>query len=239
MNNQYWICGKQTVLEILKKKTRKIYKILIFKNNIEYKKFEFIEKFKNIIEFKSNEEISHKIKDINIRHQGYAVLVSPLNHEKNKASFDKMKTIIALNNITDTRNIGSIIRSAAAFGVDAIIVDKKNFKESSLAMNKTSCGGLEKIKLFQYSNIKYAIDELKKKNFHVISFSSNSNKVINTQTFYQKNLLIFGSEDKGVSEIIKKKSDLLVKLNTRHNESINVSCSVSAALTLLDYLNKE
>ena len=240
MNNKYWVCGKQTVLEVLKFQSRKIEKILIFKKNKDYQKNNFFEKFQKITEFKSNEEISNTLNDFEIRHQGYAALVSSIHEYKNKKEYiKKMKTAIALNNITDTRNIGSIIRSSAAFGVDAVIVEKKNFKENSLAMNKTSCGALEKIKVLKYSNIKYAIEEFKHYNFNILSFSSNSDNIINNQTFGEKNLLIFGSEGKGVSEIIKKKSDQLVKINTKNNQSINVSCSVSSVLTLMGYLNNE
>ena len=236
-SKRYWVCGKQTVCEIIKNKRRTIYKIVLSEKN-SISNNSLFNDYKNIITFASIKQISKILDNNEIRHQGFAALISPLEADLSKQDYSKLNNLVALNNVSDTRNIGSIIRTCAAFGVEGLLVDKKYFKEDSLAMNKTACGGTEKLNIYQLSNIKYGLEVLKKQNFKIISFSSNSNKIIDQTTFAEKNVLIFGSEDVGISNNILNKSDEIIKINTVDNESLNVACSVSSALTVLLYLKK-
>lgn len=234
-NKKFWICGKHTVLEVIKSKKKQIFEVLINEKNkqeLQYLK----QKIKNI-NIVNDKFISKKIKNFSISHQGYAALVSNSNNSLNTDGLEKFNTIIALDGVTDSRNIGSIIRTCAAFKVDGIIVKDRSFNEESLSMNKTACGGTEKINIFKVPNIKYLIEILKKNNFKIISLSVSAKSIITPGIFGKKNVFIFGSEDKGIGSNLINKSDEVVRINTSNDESLNVSNSVSATLAIYHFLN--
>lgn len=235
---RFWICGKHSVLEMIKNNKRDIYEVLINKNIKININDQIFSRLKNKIKIVEDAYISRTIKNLTIKHQGYAALVSNIKNKWDLNEMQKSSLIIALDKVTDSRNIGSIIRTCAAFNVDGVILKEKDFKDSSLSMNKTACGGIEKINILKCSNIKYSINKLREIGFKIISFSSNSKKILNKDTFDKKNVLIFGSEDEGVSKLILEKSDEIIKIDTKNTDSLNVSNSVSAALSVYQFLKR-
>lgn len=232
MNNSYWIIGKHAVHAAILNPDREIIKVISLKkdyfldgNLIQYE----------IVSFKNFQKISNE-KDV--AHQGIAVLVKPLkklNFLENIKNDQKIKNIIVLDEITDTRNIGSIIRTAVAFNIQAIIVNDKDFKESSQAMHKAASGCIEKIKIFKVSNLSNAVDQLKKNNFWILGLDLKAKNFIEDFQWFEKNALIFGSENKGIKKILLSKCDKLLKINiNKEIESLNVSNAVSATLSIMN-----
>ena len=230
---KFWICGKHAVFEAIKNKKREVTKVIV---NDELKKNE-IKKFnQNIkyLEVRNNKHIAKLIKNNSINHQGYIAEIQNENRSNNeyKKLFKNFKTVIILDGVTDPRNIGSIIRTSSAFNVDAVIVNEREFKSDSIAMYKAASGAMEKISIIKYSNIKYAVDDLVNENFNIISFSSDATHSIKKENFQEKNAFIFGSEEKGISEKILKKSQKILKIDIQNIESLNVSNTVSAVLAI-------
>ena len=75
-----------------------------------------------------------------------------------------------LEEVTDPRNIGSIIRSAVAFNIDGIIVKERSFPSKSKLLYKSASGGTEHIKIFKVSNLNTSLKYLKTKDFWVSAF---------------------------------------------------------------------
>ena len=237
-NKKFWICGKHSVLEALKNTNRKISKVLVNDNSKTKQILEIKKNFKNIL-VADNHKISKVIKNNSINHQGYAAeIYENINLIDKKKFYKNCKNIIILDGVIDPRNIGSIIRSAVGFQVDAIIIKEREYKYDSIAMYKAASGAIEKINIFRYSNIKYAIDELINENFTIISLDSAANNIINEEIFSKKNVFIFGSEEKGISEKILNKSHHKVKINIHNLESLNVSNCVSSVLAIHQFVNK-
>ena len=84
--------------------------------------------------------------------------------------------LIALEEVTDPRNIGSIIRSAVAFNIDGIIVKERSYPYKSKLLYKSASGGTEHIKIFRVSNINTALKFLKTKEFWISAFDINAKK---------------------------------------------------------------
>ncbi len=84
--------------------------------------------------------------------------------------------LVALDEVTDPRNIGSIIRSAAAFNIDGIIVKERSYPKESKLMYKSASGCTEHIHIFKVSNINTAMRFLKSNNFWVCAFDQDSKK---------------------------------------------------------------
>ena len=231
--NYFWICGTHPVLEVLKKRNAEVKEVLL--NDEE--KFNQVSKIieRKKIKILKNSDIAKKIQS-QISHQGFAAKIAPRVNLK-KINFNKAaENFLILDGVTDTGNVGSIIRSAVAFNFKNIIVKEREFNSKSIAMHKAAAGNLEKVNIFEYSNIKYAVNELIKNDYQIISFDSNSKNFINQSTFKDKNVLIFGSEEKGISKNILKLSHEIVKIKTYDVESLNVSNSISAVLSIYNYM---
>ena len=147
----------------------------------------------------------------------------------------KSKSIILiLDQVTDPQNIGSIMRSCALFDCEGIIVGKDNSPEMTSSLYKTASGAAEIVNYIRVTNIRRAISFLKKNNYWIYGFDSSQNKKTKLN-FAQKSVLVFGSEGKGIRELIKKECDEIMQINMKDNlkfeiDSLNVSNAASIAL---------
>jgi len=223
----YIICGKHTVSSAYKnKRTKKIYLTNInnshlFKiTDVEIKKPSF---FKSIIP------------DTNVIHQGFAALVSPIKQVSlEKIIENKYCKIVALQGVEDQRNIGSIIRTCAAFEIDCLVIEKNNFNEKNMLMNKSHVGNIEYLNIITVSNIYNVIKKLTKYNFTSYCLDQNSDNLINNENFAPKSIFVFGSEEKGAKKYIKNFCDVKIKIKINEKvESLNVSNALAVTLSHL------
>jgi len=188
---------------------------------------------KNSFEIVTQDKINKIFYPNAIVHQNIAALIMGIKEKELNESLkeDGLKKIVILDNVTDPRNIGSVIRSAVAFGVDALLVKKRCFNSQSPSMFKASSGTIENIKIIECVNFSNSIDLLKKENFWIYGFSSKAIKVFDKKNLNEKKVFIFGSEDQGISKNIEKKCDFLYKINmTDKVESLNISNAASIIL---------
>ena len=137
-------------------------------------------------------------------------------------------TFVCLDGVTDPRNIGSIIRSAASFNIDGLIVKERNFPKESKLMYKSASGCVEHLKIFEVSNINTTLKFLRDKNFWVYGFSGDGEKDMSKVKWSGNNILLFGSEGFGIKAKTLEKSDFKFKVNMNNNiESLNISNTVS------------
>jgi len=145
-----------------------------------------------------------------------------LENKENNLNF------IALEEVTDPRNIGSIIRSAVAFGIDGIIVKERSFPSKSKLLYKSASGGTEHIKIFKVSNINTSLKYLKSKDFWISAFDISASKDFTKNNWKGKNVLLFGSEGFGIKAKTLENSDFKFRVKMNGNiESLNISNTVS------------
>lgn len=232
INKKIWIFGKNSVLSLLSEEKRKIYEIQVLNPDLLKsinKKYLSLCKIVNKKQFLKN-------LDVEIAHQGICACVDDVQNNKIENLNDH--TII-LDNVSDHRNIGSIIRSSIAFGINNIIINKKDFSSGSQLMHKTASGAVEKMNFYQVTNISNSLNILKKKGFIIIGFDGNSNLDIyqKKDLFLEKKIaFIFGSEESGLRELTKKNSDYILKIPIKNIESLNVSNAVTSVMTFYNYL---
>ena len=141
---------------------------------------------------------------------------------------DKNTNLIALEEVTDPRNIGSIIRSAVAFNIQGIIVKERSFPSKSKLLYKSASGGAEHINIFKVSNLNTALKFLKTKEFWISAFDVSANKDFTKNNWRGKNVLLFGSEGYGIKAKTLENSDFKFKVKMNDNiESLNISNTVS------------
>ena len=126
-------------------------------------------------------------------------------------------TIACLDEVTDPRNIGSIIRSAASFDIDGIIIKERHFPSESKLMYKSASGCMEHINIFEVSNINTTLKYLRENNFWIYGFEATSKKKFNNIKWDGNNILLFGSEGFGMREHTKKYTDFSVKIDINKN----------------------
>ena len=160
--------------------------------------------------------------------------VSSLEEFVKLESKKSKSVILILDQVTDPQNIGSIMRSCALFDCAGIIVGKDNSPELTSSLYKSASGAAEIVNYIRVTNIRRAISFLKKNNYWIYGFDSSKNK--NSKlNFSQKSVLVFGSEGKGIRELVKKECDEIIQLNMKNNlkfeiDSLNVSNATSIAL---------
>ena len=156
-----------------------------------------------------------------IEHIEYLTLKDFIKNKKNLF-------FVCLDEVTDPRNIGSIIRSAASFKIDGLIVKERHFPEESKLMYKSASGSLEHLNIFKVSNINTTLKFLREKNFWVYGFDTKGEKDFTEEQWNGNNILLFGSEGFGINKHTKKYTDFLVKIEiNKEIESLNISNSAA------------
>jgi|TARA_B110000238_G_scaffold195534_1_gene234894 23S rRNA (guanosine2251-2'-O)-methyltransferase len=242
--SSFLIVGQHAVIEALRNPKRKVLKVFLTeesKKNIHRKNPK-----KNVLEdvkvyFKSKKELDKYTSKDQIMHGGYVAEVEHLEQLELK-EFIKGKnilTFVCIDEVTDPRNIGSLIRSAASFNIDGLIVKERQFPSDSKLMYKSASGCMEHINIFEVSNINSTLKNLREKNFWVYGFDTKGKKNFTEIKWEGKNVLLFGSEGFGMREHTGKYTDFLVRIDINKNiESLNISNSAAIVFHHLSYLKK-
>ena len=112
--------------------------------------------------------------------------------------------IAILDGITDPHNMGAIIRSAAAFGITAIIIGEKSSCKINGIVVKAASGGIEHVKIIMVKNLSQAIKKIKDFGFWIVSFCERGEKHLHEMDLVGKTCLIFGSEGDGSRRLQKE-----------------------------------
>ena len=242
--SSFFIIGQHAVIEALRNPKRKVLRVFLTeesKKNIHRKSPK-----KNLLNdvkvyFKTKKELDKYSTKENLLHQGYVAEIEHLEAPdlKDFVKDKKNITLACLDGVTDPRNIGSLIRSAAAFDIDGIIIKERNFPRDSKLMFKAASGAIEYINIFEVSNINSILKNLKDKNFWVYGFDGNGEKNFTDIEWKGNNILLFGSEGSGMHQHTSKYADFLVKIDIdKKIESLNISNSAAIVFHHLSYIKK-
>ena len=242
--SSFLVAGKHAVTEALKNPKRKVLKVFLTedsKKNLN-KQNQDQQLLKNIkILYKTKKELDRLCSKEQISHQGLIAEIEHLEEIKLKdyLEFNEKKknvTFVALEEVTDPRNIGSIIRNAASFNIDGLIVKERTFPSESKLLYKSASGCIEHINIFEVSNINTTLKYLKTKNFWICGFDKNGNKDFTKYDWNENTVLLFGSEGYGLKHQTLKNSDFLLKININKKiDSLNISNSTAV---VFHYINK-
>ena len=231
----FLIVGKHAVLEALKNPNRKIERVFLTEDAKKKlnKENQNLNLFKKInVFYKSKKELDNLCGRDETAHQGLVAEVEQLEEITLKEFIIENKksnlNLIALEEVSDPRNIGSIIRSAVAFNIDGIIVKERSFPSKSKLLYKSASGGTEHIKIFKVSNLNTSLKYLKSKDFWVSAFDVSSTNDFTKNNWKGKNVLLFGSEGYGIKAKTLENSDFKFKVSMSNSvESLNISNTVS------------
>ena len=186
----------------------------------------------------------NKLNNMALNNQGVVASVNPFKYSEVYEILEEAKNknedpfIVILDKVTDSQNLGAIVRSAEAAGVHGIIIPKRNSAQVTSATNKTSAGAISHIKIARVSNIVNTINELKNEDIWVIGTSLEAKDYHINTNLSGAIAIVIGNEEKGISRIVKENCDLLVKIPMIGKiESLNAS--VSAGILLYEVVRQK
>ena len=244
----FYIVGKHAVVEALKNPKRRVVRVFLTEDSKKkiHKENQHINLLKNLsIFYKTKKELDKYCSREGITHQGMVAEIEHLDNVNIKEFIKENKNrnninLVALDDVTDPRNIGSIIRSAASFNIDGIIVKERSYPSDSKLLYKSASGCTELINIFQVSNVNTTLKYLKSKNFWVSGFDSEAKKDFTNHNWNGNNILLFGSEGYGLNYQIKKNSDFLFRININAKvDSLNISNSASVVFHYLSTIKEK
>ncbi len=186
-------------------------------------------------------EITVKVKDVTPRkldemlgkdavHQGIALHAKPIERHSLNNLHDK-KLLLILDQVTDPHNVGAILRSACAFGADAVITPARFSPSETGVLAKSASGALDWTPLIEVRNLANAIQELKNQGFSCLGFDSEADSELEAGHDFEKLAIVLGAEGKGLRQRTREMCDTMVRLDMPGPiKSLNVSNAAAIAL---------
>jgi 23S rRNA (guanosine2251-2'-O)-methyltransferase len=169
-------------------------------------------------------------------HQGVALRVRPYEYAHPEDFYDRSAStpplIVALDGVTDPRNLGAVVRSAAAFGATGVVVPSRRSAGVTAGAWKASAGALVRLPVAQAVNLTRAIEGYKKAGFFVAGLDAEGTTDLRDMSIADGPMvLVVGSEGRGLSRVVANACDMLVSIPMASgNESLNAGIAASIAL---------
>ena len=180
-----------------------------------------------------------EVEGISPNSQGIILAIKPYQYSSFEEITQRAKNpmlIVALDGVTDPRNLGAIIRSAGAFGVNGVVMAERRAAAMTASAWKASAGAAARMPVAQVTNLARTIEEAKKLGCFVIGLDGESDESLSGMKVATESLMIVvGSEGKGLSRLVREKCDLVVSIPMNSaTESLNASVATSIALFWVD-----
>lgn len=223
-----YIYGKNTVKEALVVNKR-IIKLYVTQNNNDF------------ISLAKQNNVEYKIVDnnflnklVNGNHQGVVLETEGYSYvdveDIIKSAHKEYPLIVMLDSLEDPHNLGAILRTCDASGVDGVIIGKNRSVRLNNTVAKVSTGAIEYVKVAEVTNLNNTIKYLKKQGYWIVGAEATDESILYNKMKYDMPIcLVIGSEGKGLSRLVRENCDYLIKIPmVGHVNSLNasVSCSI-------------
>ena len=234
-NSIFWVYGYHATVAALRNINRRKNELLLTtdaqKKIIQEKDLNILSEIKQKI--LTRVEIDNLVGK-NINHQGICLSVEKIRKKTIKEFISEQdennSTLVLLDQLEDSQNVGAIFRSALAFNINGIILTENQSVNENGFIAKSACGGLDKVPFTYISNLSSAIKTLKENGYWVYGLDGKAKKLISEIDFPKKTVLVLGSESDGMRKITASLCDELVKIKISDElESLNVSNTAAVA----------
>lgn len=230
------IYGKNSVLEALSVGTREINKILIANNIHSDNKLNQIKDLARqkgiVFQFVAREKFQQYAE---FNHQGVIAHISPIKYADLDEFLEQKHendSLVILDGVEDSHNLGAIIRTCVCAGVSAIVIPSRRNVQINSTVEKVSAGAINHIPIIKVNSLTSAVQKLKNSDWWVIATDASAKDNYYNIDYSNMNFaLIMGAEHTGVSRSLLKESDFIIKIPMmRTFNSLNVSNALSAII---------
>lgn len=230
------IFGKNAVMEALVAGEREINKILISKNihsDNKLNKIKELAKANGIVfQFVAKEKF---LPYAEFNHQGIIAQISPVKYADLDEFLDKPHknaSLVILDGVEDSHNLGAIIRTCVCAGVEGIIIPSRRNVQVNATVEKTSAGAINHIPIIKVNSLVNAVQTLKNSDWWVVATDASAKDNYYDINYNDMNFaVIMGAEHAGVSKSLLKLADFTVKIPMLKDfNSLNVSNALSAII---------
>jgi 23S rRNA (guanosine2251-2'-O)-methyltransferase len=163
-------------------------------------------------------------------HQGAALEVDPVSRF-GLTDIKQLRLVVVLDQLTDPHNVGAILRTACAFGADAVITTARHSPRETGVMAKAASGALDLVPMIEVRNLGDAIETLKERGLTVLGFDSEAPAPLRPRTDDRPMAVVLGAEGKGLRQRTRELCDEMVRLDMPGPiKSLNVSNAAAIAL---------
>ena len=185
-----------------------------------------------------------EVEGISPNSQGIILAIKPFQYSSFAEIMQRAKypaLIVALDGVTDPRNLGAIIRSAAAFGAAGVVMTERRAAAMTAAAWKSSSGAAARLPIAQVTNLARTIDAAKKEGLFVVGLDGESEEIISSMKIATEAIMIVvGSEGKGLARLTREKCDLVISIPiSATTESLNASVATAIALFFVDQARRK
>ena len=222
----------RNVCEVALKENVKIRKIYLQEGFSDKKLLNMIEKIK----LKPTYLLKRKMDDlVNGIHQGIIFDVSDYKYADIDKLLGENKFVVMLDHLEDVHNLGAIIRTCEAAGVDAIIIPENREVLVNGSVIKTSAGCAYQMDIVKVVNLARTIDYLKDNNYWVVGTSLDTDLDYREVDYSGNICLVIGNEGKGISSLISKKCDFVTKI-PMYGRTNSLNASVAAGIMIYEVI---
>ncbi len=228
-----FVYGKNVVIETLKN-NQPIKKAIIYKNFQDKNIISALQK-KNIpIKFVEKFELD---KLANGNHQGIMISIPDYEYVSLDELLEKENPLLViLDHLEDPHNLGAIVRTCEAAGVDGIIIPKNRSVEVTSTVMRTSVGALDYVKIARVTNLTETMNYLKKQGFWIVGTDMDGEDYQEID-YRGKTVLVIGNEGSGMSRLVKENCDFIASIPMNgHVNSLNAS--VAAGIVIYEAISK-
>ena len=185
-----------------------------------------------------------EVEGISPNSQGIILAIKPFQYSSFEEIMQRAKypaLVVALDGVTDPRNLGAIIRSAAAFGTAGVIMTERRAASMTASAWKSSAGAAARLPIAQVTNLARTIDAAKKEGLFVVGLDGESEDLISSMKIASEAIMIVvGSEGKGLARLTREKCDLVVSIPiSATTESLNASVATAITLFFIDQARRK
>ena len=185
-----------------------------------------------------------EVEGISPNSQGIILAIKPFQYSSFEEIIQRAKypaLIVALDGVTDPRNLGAIIRSASAFGAAGVVMTERRAASMTAAAWKSSAGAAARLPIAQVTNLARTIDAAKKEGLFVVGLDGESEEIISSMKIATEAIMIVvGSEGKGLARLTREKCDLVISIPiSATTESLNASVATAIALFFIDQARRK
>ena len=224
------VYGRNVAKEILKK-DKKVLKIILQEGFDDKEINSLIEKGNFRVEVKSKRDIERLADGV---HQGIILDIPDYQYKELKYVLNNDPIFVVLvDHLEDPHNLGAIIRTCEAAGVDAIVMPKDRQVQINSTVMKTSVGTLDNMDIVSVSNLVNAIDTLKQNGFWVVGTALEDSVDYREIDYSGKIGLIIGNEGAGMSRLVTKSCDFIAKI-PMYGTTNSLNASVAAGIMIYE-----